>query len=250
MQFRSELKYFITRLNSLFSSATAKDSLRVLLYHSINLQGDQRDLWTLDRNTFIDHLDHLLSIDSKFYKLLDLVESVPDNGIVITFDDGRLDNFDVAAPELLKREIPFSIFVISDYIKQGRRGYLSEEILIELSRNPLISIGSHGATHRKLSKLTGEALLFELQASKDYLEDLLNIEIQAFSYPHGDYCETMKPVMKKLGYKIAFTSNFGPNAFDQDKFSLNRTEIWNTDKLNIFQQKLNGNWDWLKYRNL
>ena len=250
MEIRSELKHFITRLNILFPLFRVKDSLRVLLYHSIDLQGDQYDLWKLDRNTFRDHLDYLISIKSKFYSLLDLIESIPENGAVITFDDGLVDTFEVAAPELLKRKIPFSIFVTSSFIQAGHPEYLSEEMLIELSKNPLVSIGSHGVTHKKFSSLSEQEIIYELQASKGYLEELLNKEIKAFSYPHGDYCESIKPALQNLGYSIAFSSNFGANAVDQDKFLLNRTEIWNTDKLKIFQQKLNGHWDWLKYRNL
>ena len=37
---------------------------------------------------------------------------------------------------------------------------------------------------------------------------------------------------------------------EQDKINLSRNEIWNTDTIKVFIEKLNGDWDWLKYRNL
>jgi len=30
---------------------------------------------------------------------------------------------------------------------------------------------------------------------------------------------------------------------------LNRVEIWNLDSTKIFKQKLEGHWDWMRYRN-
>jgi hypothetical protein len=38
------------------------------------------------------------------------------------------------------------------------------------------------------------------------------------------------------------------NLSGENKFSLSRTEIWNSDSLKTFKEKLNGDWDWLKYR--
>ena len=35
---------------------------------------------------------------------------------------------------------------------------------------------------------------------------------------------------------------------NQDKLTLNRNEIWNTDDLNSMKRKMEGDWDWLRFR--
>jgi len=84
--------------------------------------------------------------------------------------------------------------------------------------------------------------------SKLFLEDVLGKEINMFSYPHGDFNEEVRDKVQEAGYKLGFTSIFDVNTERQDRLLLKRSDIWNTDNLNIFKQKLYGDWDWLRYR--
>jgi peptidoglycan/xylan/chitin deacetylase (PgdA/CDA1 family) len=43
--------------------------------------------------------------------------SLPANSLIITFDDGYEDNFTTAYPILLRNKVPFSIFLVSDWVK-------------------------------------------------------------------------------------------------------------------------------------
>ena len=86
--------------------------------------------------------------------------------------------------------------------------------------------------------------------SKLYLEDFLGKEVSAFSYPHGKFNSLVREEVMKAGYILGFTSHYDLNYIDQDKLTLNRNEIWNSDNLNSFKKKLDGHWDWLKYRKL
>ena len=42
--------------------------------------------------------------------------ALPNNACWLTFDDGYKDNLEIAAPILNKFKMPFSVFVISDYL--------------------------------------------------------------------------------------------------------------------------------------
>ncbi|SVE21719.1 uncharacterized protein METZ01_LOCUS474573, partial [marine metagenome] len=90
----------------------------------------------------------------------------------------------------------------------------------------------------------------EVRDSKSYLEDLLGKEVSAFSYPHGKFNSFIRDEVMKAGYFLGFTSHYDLNHLDQDRLTLNRNEIWNSDNLNNFKKKIDGHWDWLKYRNL
>ena len=93
-------------------------------------------------------------------------------------------------------------------------------------------------------------MLEEIKESKEYLEHNLNKKVTAFSYPYGIYNKKTINLVKECGYELAFSSNFGANYSKQSKHLLSRTEIWDTDDLFYFKQKLNCDWDWLKYRSL
>jgi len=67
------------------------------------------------RNTFQRAIEYL----SKTIELVSLEEGThftPGLRMAVTFDDGWIDNFDIAAPELLQRNIPMCIFLCSDMI--------------------------------------------------------------------------------------------------------------------------------------
>ena len=123
-------------------------------------------------------------------------------------------------------------------------------MLKELSKNSLVSIGSHSMNHYKLTEINNSLILDELKFSKLYLEDLLGKEISIFSYPHGKINKKVKEKVCESGYKLAFSSKFNGNNNNQDKLELCRSEIWNTDQIEVFNEKIDGDWDWLKYRNL
>ena len=54
--------------------------------------------------------------------------------------------------------------------------------------------------------------------------------------------------IENSGYKIAANSRFDTNKQIKDLHMLNRIEIWNSDSIKIFKQKLTGHWDWMRYR--
>ena len=112
----------------------------------------------------------------------------------------------------------------------------------------MVTIGSHSVSHNKLIDLDDESTYNELNYSKSYLEDLLGKEIITLSYPHGKFNDRIIDKVYDAGYKLAFTSKFNRNKKIENKLSLCRSEIWNTDTVEIFNQKLIGNWDWLSYR--
>ncbi len=245
---KNRLKQYISRLYRFLPSFYDPNSLRILLYHSINSTNISNDLWSLELQKFQSHLDYLMESDFDIYAASDLKNFIPKHGIVITFDDGLKNNYEVAAPELISRKMPFTIFVIGEFIKKSKNNYLTKEMLRELSQSKYVTIGSHSFTHKRLDECSPKQLKYEIYSSKVYLEDLLGMEVDLFSYPFGAHNNLTNKELKNAGYKLAFTSNFFINPQHQDKLLLNRNEIWNTDNLEFFIQKLDGDWDWLRYR--
>lgn len=244
------LKSSITYFYSFFIHNSDNNGFRVLAYHSITDSKSYKDMWSVDKELFKDHLSYLQEKKIEVYNIDVLKNKIPDSGIAITFDDGYRNNLEIAAPILNEFEMPFSVFVVVDNLHESKKEYLDKTLLKELSDNPLASIGSHSKTHAKLTECSPEQIRNEVRDSKSYLEDLLGKEVSAFSYPHGKFNSFIRDEVMKAGYFLGFTSHYDLNHLDQDRLTLNRNEIWNSDNLNNFKKKIDGHWDWLKYRNL
>ena len=76
---------------------------------------------------------------------------IPAKSILITFDDGYMDNYDKAFPILKDLNMVATIFCIASNLDGTY--YLSNEAIIEMS-NYGIDIESHTVTHPKLNEMT------------------------------------------------------------------------------------------------
>jgi len=106
-------------------------------------------MWDLDANLFDKHLKFLKENES-LIKAEGLINNIPESGVLITFDDGRKDFFETAAPILMEHEVPFSLFVITNFL--GSKDYISLNMLKELSTFQYASIGSHSMNHKRLTE--------------------------------------------------------------------------------------------------
>ncbi|XQW85344.1 polysaccharide deacetylase family protein [Thalassotalea piscium] len=85
--------------------------------------------------------------------------------------------------------------------------FMKWEHLSELEKNG-ISIGAHSHTHRILSSLTNEDLIYELTESKELLEKYLGKSVASLSYPVGgesSYHSSMFKLLDDIGYQVGFT---------------------------------------------
>jgi peptidoglycan/xylan/chitin deacetylase (PgdA/CDA1 family) len=103
-----------------------KNSLSVLLYHRIapatsGSNMGYRRIFNANRTEFAQQLDYI----KRYYNPINLQEGLAwlhdshelaPNSILLTFDDGYLDNLTEALPEMVKRGIPGVLFVTSGFI--------------------------------------------------------------------------------------------------------------------------------------
>lgn len=232
-------------------SDSPRDGLRILMYHSIGtaIEGDKRGLYNMGAEQFERHMKYLASHYRQQLVPLSL-EPVknPALRIVLTFDDGYQDNLTVAAPLLVDLGIPFTVFVCTDAVAQRKSGFLEPDDVRELASLPGVQIGSHSASHARLTRCDDLQLNQELAGSKSYLEDLIGRPVCTLSYPHGDVDRRVRDVAEKVGYVIGCTSRFDINAESRDPLLLCRTDIWAEDTVSVFEEKLQGDWDWNRWR--
>ena len=167
--------------------------------------------------------------------------------LAITFDDGYQDALSTAAPMLLTHRLPFTVFVTWSFVGRSR-DYLTASELRELAALPGVTIGSHGLTHLPLARCEEAVLQRELDGSRRALEDFLGKPVTAIAYPHGSVDLRVREAASRAGYTAGACSRFDINGPDSDPLLLCRTEIVARDSGRVFLQKLNGAWDWLRWR--
>ncbi|MEO8364261.1 MAG: polysaccharide deacetylase family protein [Ilumatobacteraceae bacterium] len=231
-----------------FSGTTP--GLRILMYHSIkeHAPGDSKDLYCLSPIRFRSHLDFLHDRQADPAFAVHPLAELQAVGISFTFDDGYLDNLEVAAPLLFEYGFSSHVFVNPSFLMSGERHYLTQQSLRELANVSGVTIGAHGYSHRLLTDCTPSELEFELDASKKWIEDTISREVTTMAYPHGAMNSEVRLAAAKAGYKFAVSSKYGIVTSVSDRFALERTEIWSTDMESTFRSKLIGNWDWMGKR--
>ncbi len=139
-------------------------------------------------------------------------ETLPRRAALITFDDGYKSVREVALPVLVEFGYPAVVFMPSDFVggtNDFDAGTAPEEPLCgwddleELERCG-VSVQSHGASHRALSKLDPAEQKSELLRSKATLEDRLGKPVEAIAYPYGDAGTngtTLEGLLARLGYR-------------------------------------------------
>ena len=126
---------------------------------------------------------------------------LPHKPVILSFDDGWSDQFTYAFPILEKYHYPATFFVFTNEV--GYRGGLTWDNLRELVASGM-TIGDHTRSHPFLTRITSTSTLWnEIDGSKLLLERELNVPINEFAYPFGQYNPTIISLVKKAGYKSA-----------------------------------------------
>lgn len=225
--------------------------LRILLYHTIGTRVDA-DTYGMDvcPERFRAHMLALARCASVRVVPLEAGRLGSDDGlqVALTFDDGSRDTLTTAAPLLAELGMPFTVFVVPDYVTSGHPAYLRTDQLQELAALPGCRIGSHSMRHARLTELDGGALRRELSESRRWLEDCVSRPVTALAYPHGSVNQRVMAAAARCGYTIGVCSRAGINRRTGHPLQLRRTEILGRDTPRIFLQKLHGAWDWSGWR--
>ena len=166
------------------------------------------------------------------------LKTLPQRPIIITFDDGHRSNFKYAFPILDNYNFKAIFFVVTEKI--GSKEFMSWEELKEISNNG-IEIGSHGRSHRFLSKLNDSEIRKELVDSKNIIEDKIEKPVKFLAIPGGFYNHRVEQIAKEVGYEAICTSDFGTNSTETDLFHLKRMAVRYDTQIDDFSSLFHTN---------
>ncbi len=149
--------------------------------------------------------------------------------VILTFDDGYMDNYTELFPILQKYNAKATIFVVTGTIDYNPRSLTAEQIK-ELSDSGLVSIQSHTATHPYLKGQGREAQEWELVHSKLELTAITGKEPTVICYPSGSYDEVTLELAKKH-YCMGIDMNGLMYTTGEDPYQVQRFYIRRQDTL-------------------
>lgn len=157
--------------------------------------------------------------------------------LCLTFDDGLSSDADVAVPALIERGLRGTFFVTVENI--GRPGYCGWKDLAGMIRLGM-EIGSHGLTHRPLTRMDRVRAADEIQESKVRLEEGLGVSVSSFAPVGGHYRAWMVNTASRAGYTVFATMIPGRTRVDTPPLLLRRNHVLAEHNANHVMKVLEG----------
>jgi methionyl-tRNA formyltransferase len=237
---------------------TNQQRVIILLYHRVS--DEFRDSVTIG----IERFDQHMAFISKHYTLVSLKQvvegEIPRNAskpvLAVSFDDGYLDNFENAAPILLKHQVPCTFFISTEKVRDNKPfdhdlralGFGLDNMSwpqVQTMHQWGFQFGSHTRNHVNLAEISDELALQELQGSLNDIRTQLGQQDVFIAFPYGrkqHITSARVDMMKELGYGACFSAYGGLNEMDIDRFNIKRIGVnWAFD-LPALQARTRG-WD-------
>ncbi len=180
-------------------------SLRILMYHKIS--ESETDFLTVNSQQLKQQLlwlkehYHIIKL-SDLQKHIEFKTALPQNALLITFDDGYKNNYELAYPIFKELNVPFSIFLVSDFINQSLlydnqiQDFLNTNQLLAMS--DIVEFGLHGLNHANINELSEDELKHEVKTSLEKTNSFTNNLVPIWAYTYGAYPKKDKIKMQNL----------------------------------------------------
>lgn len=190
----------------------------ILMYHYLSVPPADADIYRTDLSVTPENFRQQMAYLAEngytpidFYQLSAAITAqtdLPDKPVLLTFDDGYLDNYENAFPILQEFGFTATFFIITDLADQGAPGYANWEQLKEMAAAGM-RIESHTKNHPDLSTMGRDDVIFQVLGSQETIAAHIGYTPRYLCYPGGRYnAETMQ-ILRELGLWGAVTTQGG-----------------------------------------
>ncbi len=209
----------------------------VLMYHKIG--GETGNDAVISPARFAGQMEWLYK---NGYRTLSLEEleayvagkaELPPKPVVLTFDDGYRDTYEIAMPLLKKYGFKSTVFVM---LADAER-HLTWDELREMKAAGM-AVQPHGYTHRDLGAMSPAQQATEIARAKEVLDRTLGQNSRYYCYPNGSYNEQTFRLLREKGFALAVTIDPGWVKRGDNPLLLRRVWMGNAVDLRNFEARV------------
>ena len=224
------------------AAETQSSSMPILMYHDLTQDPNKTSSMTITDERFRLDMEFLASFGytplfpSEVEEIGEGKRSLPARPVMITFDDGYLSNYTIAAPILQQTGMKATVALIASHIKDAddtdsSRHSLNWNEVKSMYDSGRFQFGSHtydlhnpkygganapdgingimrekGESQSQYTERVGNDLAQSISLIKQHTGQTT---VNYFSYPYGAYDRWMQPILEKNGIKISTLTNAG-----------------------------------------
>jgi peptidoglycan/xylan/chitin deacetylase (PgdA/CDA1 family) len=188
----------------------------ILMYHYISEPPEDADVYRTDLSVspanFRSQMTYLVQNGYSTITLYDLSlaiagkQQLPPKPVILTFDDGYLDNYHNAFPVLNEFGLRGTFFVVSGYLDQQLPQYMTWAMVKEMAAAGQ-DIEPHSRTHPDLRDREIDYLESEIVHSQRRIAEEIGYWPRFFAYPGGTYDETVLEALEQFDFWGAVTTS-------------------------------------------
>lgn len=220
-----------------------KNDFKVLMYHYID--DNIEHPMCVSKSKFCEQLSFLIEEGYQFLSLDDVKKNIYNGkslgkSVLITFDDGYKNTFSEVLPIIKKYKAKATVSICSSYINEKTLVkptiHLCQEFGNVNDINSWIEEGNdvaaHTYSHKKLSHLSEEEIIYEVELDNTILVNNFGNKIDCFFYPFGSVNKMAENIVAQK-YKLAFVTNEGKLPSYEDRYNIGRIYVdpkWDIEK--------------------
>ena len=264
----TNLKHIVDEIEKKYFSLYVdkkKYEVPVVMYHRVINNSENEGIYGtyIYENIFRQHMQYLKDNNFDVITFEDLNKIGWRNRfqrnkkyIMITFDDGYVDNYNLAFPILKEFGFKATIFLMGestynewDVNAGGEKKFeLMDKFMIKEMQDYGIEFGAHTFNHPKLNKLSEEGIRHQIVDVKKPLEEKIEKEIITFAYPYGILNDYAKKMAREAGYTFTVSTDSGSVCLSDDLYQIRRIAIFPNTNLFSFKRKVAGNYNFKKIK--
>jgi peptidoglycan/xylan/chitin deacetylase (PgdA/CDA1 family) len=177
--------------------------------------------------------------------------------IILTFDDGYVDNYTILFPILKEFGFTAVIYLVTGQTRNEWSLAEGEPAIDLMSSAQIremdaygIEFGGHTQHHIDLKRAAKAEQEKEISGCFEDIEKLTGKKPTSFAYPYGAYNEDTLALVKSVGFKYGITTLFGPDDWNNDLMRIKRIEVRPKNGLLAFKRKASGrywNSSWMSF---
>lgn len=224
------------------SSTEVKICVPIMMYHQVKDKKLGKDV--ISPYEFESDLIYLKEHNYNTITMTDLIHYVyydkelPENPIILTFDDGYLNTYVNVFPLLKQYNMKIVLSIVGksvdnyskvcdnhiDYacITWDEVREMVDSGLVEIQNHSYdlhkIKNGRYGCYHKDGESFSQyeQVLMEDVSALQDKVKQITNSIPNTFTYPYGKYNNDTETILKQLGFKATLSCRYGVNLINKD----------------------------------